>query len=51
MIHVFIASSKIHLEHKLKMSEDQLLTHIKEMVAYAKSKFKETPNTPDRCHA
>lgn len=41
MIHVFIASSKIHLEHKLKMSEDQLLTHIKEMVAYAKSKFKE----------
>lgn len=41
MIHVFIASSKIHLEHKLRMSEDELLVRIKEMVAYAKSLFNE----------
>lgn len=41
MIHVFIASSKIHMEHKLRMSEQELLAHIKEMVAYAKTLFNE----------
>jgi 2-isopropylmalate synthase len=36
-IHTFIASSDIHLEHKLKMTRDELIARIAEMVAFAKS--------------
>ncbi len=36
-IHTFIASSDIHLEHKLKMSREELIGRIAEMVAFAKS--------------
>ncbi len=36
-IHTFIASSDIHLEHKLKMTREQLIERIAEMVALAKS--------------
>ena len=35
-IHVFIATSAIHLEHKLKMSRDQVLEHTAAMVRYAR---------------
>ena len=35
-IHVFIATSKIHMENKLNMTEDEVLNKIKEMVSYAK---------------
>ena len=35
-IHTFIATSDIHLEHKLKMTRDQVLQRVGEMVAYAK---------------
>ncbi|MEX1308510.1 MAG: 2-isopropylmalate synthase [Eubacteriales bacterium] len=37
MIHTFIATSDIHMEHKLKMTREQVLTRTAEMVAYAKS--------------
>ena len=37
MIHTFIATSDIHMEHKLKMSREQVLERAGEMVAYAKS--------------
>lgn len=37
-IHVFIATSDIHLRDKLKMSRDQVISKIREMVSYAKSK-------------
>ncbi len=37
-IHVFLATSDIHLKHKLKMSREQVLARIGEMVAYAKAK-------------
>ncbi len=37
-IHVFLATSDIHLKYKLKMSREQVLDRIKEMVAYAKTK-------------
>lgn len=37
-IHVFIATSDIHLKHKLKMTRTQVLKRIKEMVSYAKAK-------------
>ena len=36
-IHVFLASSDIHLQHKLKITREQMLAKVKEMVAYAKS--------------
>ena len=36
-LHVFLATSDIHLEHKLHMTREQVLGRIPEMVAYAKS--------------
>ena len=36
-IHVFLATSNIHMEYKLKMSKDQVLAKTKEMVSYARS--------------
>lgn len=35
-IHTFIATSPIHMQYKLKMSEDAVLERIKNMVSYAK---------------
>ena len=35
-IHVFIATSPIHREHKLRMSRDEVLAHTREAVAYAR---------------
>jgi 2-isopropylmalate synthase len=36
-IHTFLATSDIHLEHKLRMSRDQVVERVGSMVAYAKS--------------
>jgi isopropylmalate/citramalate/homocitrate synthases len=36
-VHVFLASSDIHLKHKLKMSRDEMLKRCDEMIRYAKS--------------
>jgi len=38
-IHVFIATSDLHLKDKLHMTREQVLDKISEMVAYAKTKF------------
>ena len=35
-IHTFLATSDLHLEHKLKMSRDQVLARVPEMVGYAR---------------
>ncbi|MEW5717939.1 MAG: 2-isopropylmalate synthase [Chloroflexota bacterium] len=35
-IHTFLATSDIHLEHKLKMTREQVVQRVREMVAYAK---------------
>lgn len=35
-IHVFIATSKIHMRDKLGMSEDEVLSKVEELVSYAK---------------
>ncbi len=37
LIHTFIATSPIHMEHKLRLSPDAVLERIGEMVSYAKS--------------
>lgn len=36
-IHTFIATSPIHMKHKLRMSEDQVIEQVAEAVSYAKS--------------
>lgn len=36
-IHTFIATSPIHMEYKLKMTPEEVLKQVEEMVAYAKS--------------
>jgi 2-isopropylmalate synthase len=36
-IHTFLATSPIHMEHKLKMTPDQVLENTKNAVAYAKT--------------
>jgi isopropylmalate/homocitrate/citramalate synthase len=40
-IHVFIATSDLHMEHKLKMTRPQVLDRITEYVTYAKKHFTE----------
>ena len=37
-IHTFLATSPIHREHKLRMSRAQVLSRIREMVAYARER-------------
>ena len=37
-IHVFLATSDIHMEYKLQMTREQVLDRISEMVAYARAK-------------
>ena len=46
-VHVFIATSPIHLEHKLKMTQDEVLTSIKEHVSYAKQFFEVVQFSPE----
>lgn len=36
-IHVFLATSPIHMQHKLKMTPDQVIERIKNSVSYAKT--------------
>jgi 2-isopropylmalate synthase len=36
-IHTFLATSAIHMKHKLKMDPEQVVERVAEMVAYAKS--------------
>lgn len=46
-IHVFIATSPIHMEHKLHMNEQEVLASIKEHVSYAKTKFSQVQFSPE----
>ena len=36
-LHTFLATSEIHLEHKLRLTEREVLSRVGEMVAYARS--------------
>lgn len=36
-IHTFLATSDVHLQHKLQMTRDQVLTRVRDMVAFAAS--------------
>ncbi len=46
-IHTFIATSPIHREHKLRMSKQEVLARIREMVGYAKSKCADIEFSPE----
>ncbi|UCF48440.1 MAG: 2-isopropylmalate synthase [Myxococcales bacterium] len=46
-IHTFIATSPIHREHKLRMTKDQVLAVIGEMVSYARSFCKDVEFSPE----
>ena len=46
-IHTFIATSDIHLKHKLKMSRAEVLARVQEMVAYAKSYCDDVEFSPE----
>jgi 2-isopropylmalate synthase len=46
-IHVFLATSKIHMEHKLKKAEDEILKLAVWAVKYAKSKTRDIEFSPE----
>ncbi|MFT5432621.1 MAG: 2-isopropylmalate synthase, partial [Myxococcota bacterium] len=46
-IHTFLATSPIHREHKLRMTKAQVLTRIREMVAYACSLCPDVEFSPE----
>jgi len=46
-IHTFIATSDIHLKHKLRMSRDDVLARAREMVAYAKGYCDDVEFSPE----
>ncbi len=39
MLHIFIATSKIHMEHKLKKTPKEVLTTVEDMINYSKKYF------------
>ncbi|MGB7474495.1 2-isopropylmalate synthase [Trichococcus sp.] len=46
-IHIFIATSPIHMEYKLKMSKEEVLASVAHHIAYAKSKFEKVQFSPE----
>lgn len=46
-IHVFLATSDVHMKYKLKMTEAEVLAAIKEHVSYAKTKFAKVQFSPE----
>ncbi len=46
-IHVFIATSDIHIEHKLRMTRQQVLERTREMVTYARSLCEDIEFSPE----
>lgn len=46
-IHVFIATSPIHMRDKLKMNEEEVLAAVAHHVAYAKQKFAKVQFSPE----
>lgn len=46
-IHTFLATSPIHMKHKLKMDPEEVVQRVSEMVAYAKSKCEDVEFSPE----
>jgi 2-isopropylmalate synthase len=46
-IHTFLATSEIHMQHKLKMTREQVVDRVGEMVAYARSLCEDVEFSPE----
>ena len=46
-VHTFIATSPIHREYKLRMSEEQVLEKVRTMVAYARERCEDVEFSPE----
>ncbi len=46
-IHTFIATSPIHMQYKLKMSPDEVVNRVREMVTYARSLCEDVEFSPE----
>jgi len=46
-IHTFLATSEIHMQHKLRMSRDEVVHRVREMVAYARSLCPDVEFSPE----
>jgi len=46
-IHTFLATSEIHMQHKLKMTRQQVIERVREMVAYARSLCEDVEFSPE----
>jgi len=46
-IHTFLATSSIHMKHKLKMDPEEVIQRVSEMVAYAKSLCEDVEFSPE----
>jgi 2-isopropylmalate synthase len=46
-IHTFLATSEIHMRHKLNMSREQVVERVREMVAYARSLCEDVEFSPE----
>jgi 2-isopropylmalate synthase len=46
-IHTFLATSAIHMEHKLKMTPEQVVQRVREMVGYARSLCSDVEFSPE----
>ncbi|HET9908521.1 MAG TPA: 2-isopropylmalate synthase [Anaerolineales bacterium] len=46
-IHTFLATSPIHMQHKLKMDPEEVIQRVSEMVAYARSMCEDVEFSPE----
>lgn len=46
-VHIFLATSPVHLEYKLKMTQEEVLESIAHHVAYARTKFEKVQFSPE----
>jgi 2-isopropylmalate synthase len=46
-IHTFLATSEIHMQHKLRMSREQVVERVREMVAFARSLCPDVEFSPE----
>ena len=48
-IHIFIATSPLHMKYKLRMGEDEVLRKVEESIKYAKSKVSDVEFSAEDC--
>ncbi|KAF1303213.1 2-isopropylmalate synthase [Candidatus Enterococcus willemsii] len=46
-IHIFLATSDVHMKYKLKLTREQVIASIKEHISYAKERFEKVQFSPE----